>query len=169
MLFHYTYISIKQQQVSMDTETKYAVMDCGSGEVRDELPMFLQDGGEEKLNVRRKELEVFVKLLKTAPLSVLQKTQVFLNPCVEGYGDWWRHPDTKRGVKEWLLMNNHKVNGKFGNWSAGFLGSRWADCEINGKNCRFAFYSRKTDAHNFPSETQGVPDRMNYLLSIDPS
>lgn len=156
--------------MSAEMNNKCAVMDSGTGEVREELPMFLQEGGEEKLDVRRKELEVFVKLLKTAPLSVLPKTMVCLNPCVEGYEDWWGHPATKSGVKRWLLGNDHKVNGKFGNWSAGFLGSRWADCEINGKNCRFAFYSRKTDAHNFPDENSGTNlDGKNYLLSIDPT
>ena len=148
------------------------VMDSGSGEVREETPLFLEDGGEEKLAVRRKELEVFVKLLKTAPYSILKKTQVFLNPCIEETEllRWWNDPATKVEVGVWLMNNDHKVNGKFGNWSNGFLGSRWADYKFNGKVCRIAFYSRKTDPHNFPDETErNNLNGKNYLLCFDPS
>ena len=149
---------------------KCAVMDCDTGKITEGLPMFLQEGGEEKVAERRKELEVFVKLLKTAPSAIIPKTMIFLNPKNSDYDAWWGHQDTKRSVSGWLLNNDHEVNGKFGNWSAGFLGSRWADCEINGKKCRFAFYSRKTDPHNFPAETRRPDwDGKNYILSINPS
>lgn len=149
------------------TPLKYAVMDSGTGEITEGLPMFLQEGGEEKVAERRKELEVFVKLLKNAPFSIIPKTTIYLNPANgDDYEAWWGQQDTKRGVRDWLLNNDHKVDGKFGNWSAGFLGSRWADCEINGNRCRFAFYSRKTDPHNFPADTTEIG---NYQLVIDPS
>ena len=145
---------------------KCAVMDSGTGKITEGLPMFLQEGGEEIIAERRKELEVFVKLLKNAPASIIPKTTIYLNPANTDYDAWWGQQDTKRSVRDWLLNNDHKVDGSFGNWSAGFLGSRWADCEINGNRCRFAFYSRKTDPHNFPADTTKIG---NYQLVIDPS
>jgi hypothetical protein len=161
-----------------DLKEKCAVMDCGTGEIREGLPMFLQDDGEKKLNELRKELEVYVKLLKTSPLCVFTKTKTIMSYSMEEevIDAWWKNPNTKNAMNAWIHTNNHKVNGKFGNWSSGCLGNRWADCEINGKNCRIAFYSRKGDPHKFhedaynfledSAETMGVLDGNNYILDI---
>jgi len=152
------------------------------GETREELPMFLQEGGEMELNERRKELEVFVKLLKTAPRVILSKTKVLLNPdalkqakvgveMAKTLDAWWKLTCAGGGMSDWLMNNDHKVNGKFGNWSAGFLGSRWADCDISGRRCRIAFYSRKTDPQIFPQAGHKMYKTLigvNYILKIDP-
>lgn len=166
--------------LSEEVKDKCFVMDCGSGKISTETPMCMREGGDELIATRKKELEVYVKLLTTNPSSVLKTTATFLNPYAtlpaevgqeqaDTITSWWGLPKTKDDTKKWLFTNKHKVNGKFGNWSNGFLGSRWADVEINGRNCRIAFYSRKLDEQNFPAETMGVLDGENYILMIDPT
>lgn len=163
-----------------DVKDKCRVIDCGSGKISTELPMCMREGGEELIAKRKKELEVYVKLLVEKPLSVLTTTATFLNPYAthpaevgqeqaDTITSWWSIPKTQDDMKRWLFTNKHKVNGKFGNWNNGFLGSRWADVEINGRKCRVAFYSRRMDEQNFPPETMGVLDGKNYILMIDPT
>ena len=146
----------------------------------DELPWFLQDGADEKLASLRKELEVFVRLLNSFPREILKKTAVSLNPyclCPAEVGkemakqidDWFKAPATKTALFQFLFKSvetgeDHKVNGKFGDWSSGGMGSRWADTMINGRNCRFAFYSRKNNFEYFDNESCAGYD---YRLMID--
>jgi len=167
----------------MSSITATAKTSASTPELSNELPLFLQDGGEDTLAVLRKELEVFTKLLTDAPRSLLPKTLITLNPyCVvpDEVGEeeataiqtWWDTDATRRKVFEFLFRKEttgkpHKVNGKFGEWSAGFMGSRWADCEINGRNCRIAFYSRKTNPSSFTEER--MDKKYNYALIIDPT
>jgi hypothetical protein len=153
------------------------VIDRGTGEVRDELPLFLRGDGEEILDKRRKELEVYVSLLNASPDAVMKQTFITIIPDVlklyddDGkYNKWWKDEKTIPAFRNWIKTNKHKVNGKYGNWSAGFLGSRWADTDLNGMRCRLAFYSRKLDADNFPEEMdKALGKEYNYILAIDPT
>lgn len=137
-------------------------------------PLFMSDEGDKKLDFLRKELEVYVDLLNKFPCEMYKKTAVRLNPaCADpdyvGEEDakkmveWYMNIKSKEEFAKWLLSRKHKVNGKYGNWSAGFLGSRWADCEINGRNCRLAFYSVKTDKIEINDKSK------QYVIMIDPS
>ena len=119
-----------------------------------ELPLFLREGGQNEIELRRKELKVYLKLLKLNPRHMIEDRTFIalnphtLNPCEVGEKEandiknWW-NAETQNKVCIWLDTNDHKCNGKFGNWSCGDMGSRWADCEINGRNCRLAYYTRK--------------------------
>tara|TARA_R110001592_G_scaffold322743_1_gene601733 strand:+ start:85 stop:546 length:462 start_codon:yes stop_codon:yes gene_type:complete len=147
----------------------------------EETPLFLQENGEDKISEIRKELEAYVKVLNKNPLELIQKTFISLNNAalstqwaseeeVDKIKCWWNNPATQPRIIEWLVSGKHKVNGKFGNWSAGFLGSRWADCEINGRRCRFAFYSRKHNSTSFtPQMEKDLGKRYDYALHIDPT
>jgi len=145
--------------------------------VRDELPLFLRDDGEEILDKRRKELEVYVSLLKASPDAVMKQTFITIPSAVlklyddDGeYEKWWKDEKTIPAFRNWIRFNKHKVNGEYGNWSSGVLGSRWADTDLNGKRCRLAFYSRKLDADNFPAEMdKALGKKYNYILTIDPT
>lgn len=48
----------------------------------------------------------------------------------------------REGIRR-ILSTEMKVDGSPGNWSCGFLGSRWFDYTHNGKDVRVAFYSKK--------------------------
>ena len=63
------------------------------------VPMFLQDGGEEKLNARRKELEVFCKILTDAPCFLLPKIATTINPASTSAAKmWWKNKETENAV-----------------------------------------------------------------------
>ena len=144
-------------------------------------PLFLQEGGKEKINEGRKELEVYVKVLNKKPLEIIEKTLIVLIPIefnadfigeeeVDKIQCWWNNPEKQPSIISWLKKGKHKVNGKYGNWSAGCFGSRWADCDINGRRCRFAFYSRKHNPTSFPPKMEEeLGKRYDYALSIDPT
>jgi hypothetical protein len=143
------------------------------------VPLFLQEDGEKKIDARRNELKVFVKLLREQPERILKSTCITLNPHTldpnevgekqaKEIADWWKSQATLIDWLKWIKTNKHEVNGKYGNWSAGFMGSRWADCEINGRNCRVAFYHRKSDPLPFNID-EIVGGKYNYFLIIDPS
>jgi hypothetical protein len=150
-------------------------------EVTEKTPLYLQEDGEKKCEARRKELETYVKVLNTQPRAILDKTFTFINQATldpnevgeteaKAIGEWWNKMETKIALELWVFGGNHKVNGKFNNWSSGFLGSRWADTKINGRNCRIAFYSRKNDPHQFPLEMEkALGKRYDYTLAIDPT
>ena len=149
-------------------------------EASTELPLFLQDGGDERVEERRKELETYVKVLNKNPLEILEKTFKILNPWTldpKEVGeeeakkiDTWFGETTNHEFYKWIFNNNHKVNGKFNNWSSGFMGSRWADTEINGRRCRIAFYSRKHNPQSFPPDMKmQLGKRYDYILEVDPT
>ncbi len=46
-----------------------------------------------------------------------------------------------------LGVGKMKVNGMNGNWSNGFMGSRWCDLTYEGRTIRYAYYSI-TDTNN---------------------
>jgi hypothetical protein len=150
-------------------------------EVCNETPLFLQDDGEKILEKRRKELEVFVKVLNLQPIAILGKTFTFLNQATlnpnevgetlaKAIKDWWNKKETKDAIQYWIFGGKHKVNGEFNNWSSGYLGSRWADTKLNGRKCRIAFYSRINDPHQFPPHMEEVlGKRYDYTLKIDPT
>lgn len=158
------------------------VIDRATGkEVKGEVPMFLREDGEKLIADRRKEMEVYVKLWNTASQSINEKTLITLNPYsiipaevgaeqAEEIKEWWNRA-AQLDLMMWLIQNKHKVNGKFGQWSCGSLGSRWSDVEICGRNCRIAFYSKKSDASMFPPDDVDAPQwkGKNYLLMIDPT
>lgn len=144
------------------------------------VPLFLQEDGEQKLDIRRKELELFVKLLRNSPERILKSIHITLNPHTLDPGevgakqareiaDWQKSQATLTKWLKWIKTNKHKENGKYGNWSAGFMGSRWADCEINGRNCRVAFYTKKIDPIPLDDIDKIVGGTYNYFLMIDPS
>lgn len=191
MLYFYKHI----QQADMETNynlnaedkallrEKCSVIDCGSGKDLG-MPLFLRDDGEEHIAKRKKELEVYVKLWNSAPENIFDKTALLLNPHTLDPNEVgaeearkikeWFNETTKRAVMFWLVHTKHKVNGKFGGWSNGSLGSRWADCKIEGRNCRIAFYSRKTDENIFPPEGEERGNAplfkgKSYCLMIDPT
>lgn len=150
-------------------------------EIQEGLPLYMREGGEEEIDFRRKELETYVKMLGTCPREIISRTFIILNPHTLNPNEvgqeeataietWWKDPRTQRGVIIWLESNKHKVNGKYGNWSCGYMGSRWADCEINTRNCRFAFYSRKHNPTSFPAEMdEHYGKKYNYAIMIDPT
>ena len=142
----------------MTTTTDYskiAVIDCGSSETRTgegAIPLFMRDDGEEISKKRGKELECFLKCLETFPLNTVilgEKTLIFHDGGEEGR-PWFQNSTTKEELLDFLLNpKNHKVNGKI--WNNGFLGSRWADTKLNGKQVRLAFYTKKSDPGMFAS------------------
>ena len=130
---------------------------------------------EEQNNEIRNELKKYVNVLNKKPNEILEKTCIVLNSSalivgwvgedeVDKIKVWWANPLTQQSIHSWITKGKHKVNGKFGNWNAGCLGSRWADCEINGRICRFAFYSRKHNPTFFPPQMEE-----EYALQIDPT
>lgn len=144
-------------------------------------PLFLQEGGKENLNEGCKELEVYVDVLNKKPFEIIEKTIIVLSIAtlnadwvgeeeVDKIKCWWNNPVTQPSIISWLTKGKHKVNGKYGNWSAGCFGSRWADCDINGRRCRFAFYSRKYNPTSFPPKMEEeLGKRYDYALQIDPT
>ena len=121
--------------------------------ISNELPLFMQEGGEKKIEKLRTELKTYLNLLNANPQQILKNhTYMALNPDTlnpEEVGEqmasdikkWWNTTDTKREIREWLCSGNHKVDGK--SWCCGSMGSRWADKRINGRPVRFAFYADK--------------------------
>jgi hypothetical protein len=54
-----------------------------------------------------------------------------------------------------MIMGGMTVDGTDGNWSCGFLGSRWFDMDAKDYGCAFircAFYSKKHFAGAWPSD-----------------
>jgi hypothetical protein len=149
------------------------VIDCGTGKLRTgegAVPMFLRNDGDELIDKRGKELETFLKCLETYPLNavILNEKSLIYHSGGSAYNTWFSNRTTKDALLEFLKNpKNHKVDGK--KWCNGFLGSRWADTEINGKKCRIAFYSNKSD----PEVFKGMPERLrgagkDYILNINP-
>jgi len=146
-----------------------------------ETPLYLQNGGEAKLEAKLKEMEVYLNVLNNIPRQILDKTLTTLNPATlnarwvgeveaEKVNAWWNDKETDRAFYSWILSGNHEVNDMFGNWSTGRLGSRWADTRINNRNCRIAFYSRKHDSSQFPPNMEQVlGKRYDYAMVIDPT
>lgn len=140
-----------------------------------ELPLFLQDGGEDIIEALRKELKVFLDLINKGHAErLIPQMTVMLNPHTlnpEEVGqeeadkitEWFGKTETRWEIKDAIWRNNHKINGK--DWSVGFLGSRWMDRTINGRRCRFAFYSKTHDPETFKS----APEGQKYLIVIDPT
>jgi len=132
---------------------------------------------EDVINMLREELITFVSMLNTDSQDFFKSIEIVLNP-IKYYNpkskinksmlivqEWWKTRNTKEHLLNFLRSKTHQVNGKFGQWSSGTLGSRWADCEINKMSCRIAFYSRKNNPTWFENK---IPNDYNYLLIIDP-
>ena len=114
---------------------------------RTDVPLFARDGGDDIIDKRRKELEVFLKCWHRGS-PICGKTLIALMPdkYEKETVDWWQNRYTTIALLE-FLETKKKVNGK--EWSCGFMGSRWADVTLNGKSIRLAFYSRKGDTKTF--------------------
>ena len=145
-----------------------------------ELPLYLQDGGKAEINTRKKELDAYLSLLKSFPREMLERTFIAINPHAlrpEEVGEkeadaikkWWEDGATKQQFCIWMDTNDHKINGKYGNWSCGFLGSRWADCDINGRRCRLAFYTRKNNPTSLQNIEEVFGKKYDYAITIDPT
>ena len=158
-------------------EGKTAVMDSRGHLHESQVPLYMREGGEAEIEMRRKELETYVKLLREYP-DIIRRTLICLNPFTiepdevghteaTAVKEWWTSKGTRHCLLQWLVQNPHEVNGKYNNWSCGGLGSRWADCDINGRRCRLAFYSRKFNPSSFPEEV--VDKTKNYAIMIDPT
>jgi hypothetical protein len=102
---------------------------------------------ETRLEDLRKELDVFVMLLNTRPDLLMRAT------CVYNAGD--QTGFDKDRLTQFLFNHSHAVGAgagaEVGEWSCGFLGSRWVDAPVgrHGETRRLAFYSRKHDPQNF--------------------
>jgi len=143
--------------------------------INNETPLFLQDGGEKILDDIRKELKVFLDLInkgyaeRLIPQMTVMLNPHTLNPEVVGkeeavkIEEWFGKKPTNREIRDAIWRNNHKIDGK--DWNAGFLGSRWMDRTINGRRCRFAFYSRTFNPETFKS----APEGLKYMIVIDPT
>ena len=150
-----------------------------SATISKETPLFLQEGGEEKINNLRKELQVFLNLLNANPHAILDKTYITLNPHTlnplevgqeeaDAIRAWWLNQDTKVAIHELFLNRKHKLAGekvKEGDWCCGFLGSRWCDITLNGRRCRLAFFTKTTSPSAFSKDREG----RSYAISIDPT
>lgn len=103
----------------------------------------LMDDAE--IEKRGKEMGVVLKLIKNLDFV---KSQVLILAHPEEaeenpeFLNWYLNHQTKREFFDWLFTNNHKVGGNEGQWSNGFLGSRWCDKKFNDKWCRIAFYGK---------------------------
>ena len=140
-----------------------------------ELPLFLQDEGDKKLDALRKELKVFLDLInkghaeRLIPQMTMMLNPHTLNPAEVGQEEadsiteWFGKTETRREINDAIFRNDHKINGK--DWSAGLFGSRWMDRTVAGRRCRFAFYSR---THN-PKSFNSAPEGQKYLIVIDPT
>ena len=97
---------------------------------------------------KQKELEIVLNILNTSPLSIINKVCIVLDPswaaenknCKD-----YNNESFNKEMQRWLISHKHKVNGEEGEWSNGYLGSRWADKTFDGKSVRLAFYSKKYD------------------------
>lgn len=94
---------------------------------------------DEQIDKRKKELEVFLRCVGQS-YSFYENQVLILSNTPQ---DWFNHPQTRDDFNRWLIAHNHKVNGKEGEWSNGFLGSRWCDRTFNGKKVRVAFYNKE--------------------------
>lgn len=152
--------------------SRFAYIDCGSGKMttgEEAVPFFMREGGEEIANKRQKELETFLKCLETFPLNniILKEKTIMAHNGGNAHNSWFHNCTTKNELLDFLLNpKNHKVDGKI--WSNGFLGSRWADTELNGRMCRIAFYTRKNDPNTFASFPESVRDIKDYAIIICP-
>lgn len=99
----------------------------------------------DEIDKRGKELEIVVKLIRNLDF-LKSRVLILLNPEDADedpeFFNWFQNRNTKLEFFDWLLTHNHKVDGSEGNWSNGFLGSRWADKKFRGKWCRIAFYGK---------------------------
>lgn len=111
---------------------------------------------EKKYNVtgRVKELKQFLlQDWKTTGFALTFNPQVpELTRKNEKFVRWWGAEKTFDDVKN--------VIGKKDLWGTGWLGSRWADANINGVFCRLYFYSAKYDSNT------GLLDP--YTIMLDP-
>lgn len=119
---------------------------------------------KDKVNALRTELENYLKCVKGNYDRLLALTSI---SSIDAYGlnqkccdriPNWRIKDKDGkcvgGVsvetsREIILriLNGQKVNGKDGEWSCGFLGSRWCDLDASKWGIdyvRCAFYSKKS-------------------------
>ena len=144
----------------------------GSIQVSSELPLYMREGGEAEIEKRRKELETYLKLLNSDPATMINKhTLVILNQAtldaelvgeqqVKDIKKWFANPKTQQEINRWLGCGTHKADGK--SWNCGFMGSRWADKMINGRQVRFAFYADKDQK---PAHLK----HLAYSIVLDPS
>lgn len=129
----------------------------------------------------RKTLETFTKPEIFTRLFTNKKVALFVNPHytiqeVPVSDDDWEDKVTQ--IHEWgnqagkefimyLLSKNLKVNGKEGQWSCGFLGSRWLDKKLAGIFTRVCFYSKKENPDAWKDCPPAMAD-MDYCLMMDP-
>lgn len=149
-----------------------AQRNSGDMKVSNDLPLYMREGGEAEIDRRRKELETYLNLLNRNPEQMIRgHTLVVLNPSTLDAGlvgeqqakdirKWFDTPKTKQEINMWLGCGTHKADGK--SWNCGFLGSRWADKKINGRQVRFAFYADKDQK---PEHLK----HLAYTIAIDAS
>lgn len=117
-----------------DSKTKIRVMEGPTGRMLDDFNL----PSDDVVDKRKKELEVFLRCVGQSYGFYKDKVQVLSNTPEE----WFKDPNTLMDFNRWLITHNHKVNGKEGEWSNGFLGSRWCDRTFNGRKVRVAFYGK---------------------------
>jgi len=111
-----------------------------------ELPLFLQEGGDEILENRGKELESYLH-------SISQHNPNYIKNFDENTYLTANNPDNTNNFEQAKLRKflfdpeNHKVDGKI--WNNGFLGSRWVDTKLGKYKVRIAFYSRQYSPEMF--------------------
>ena len=131
---------------------------------------------EEEIEILCNELKTFVEMLNTNPQELLTKQVLLMISSslidedivskdeAKDILNWWKDSITTKQLMEFLFKRDHKVNGDYNNWSCGFLGSRWVDTIINQKDCRIAFYSRKSNAQNFINNR--VKENHQFIVMI---
>ena len=119
------------------TDSKVKVMDGVSGKVMDADDFPFPD--DALLEKRKKELQVFLRCLGQSYNFYETQVQILSNAPQE----WFNTDKTASEFNLWLFTHDHKVNGKEGEWSNGYLGSRWCDRTFNGRKVRVAFYNKE--------------------------
>jgi len=118
---------------------------------------------DDKLEQRRMELFNFLKEYRN---NLTRKdASLFLNPnspAPQSVVSWFNAPATRRAFLE-FFAKDFAVNGEEGDWSNGFMGSRWSDPKINGHRIRLAYYSRKGDPRIFGKR---FPSHIHHALMV---
>jgi len=132
-----------------------------------DLDRWFDEQSDEKCESRKKELEVFLGCCRD-PRFIHDKTVIFCSPehGRPEFREWFRTKTTQRSIIRFLLGNDHKVNGKWGNWSNGGFGSRWCDVRLNGYDVRLAYYSKATNPVMFNEDAPKRVQEMSHMIML---
>ena len=108
------------------------------------------DEADEKCDPMRDELKNYLKCIHKHPKVMSELTRFIVEdgsihePRLLKKVSYDTTMEVGCGIVQMLLNGKMKVDGSEGNWSVGFMGSRWFDYEHEQLDyCRVAFYSKK--------------------------